>query len=223
MQLHRILALALVSTAGLWAAEHVSAYRAQLNGASGPANGVLVTVGDNVVFVDTDQPDASFAIPRGQFSALTVQSGGIVVGQCSQPYTGPFGETSSLNIRFMNSENAAEVVRWIGVPGTSVGTDTAALGARPGSEMFPVMYNNDTGRLVITPSGIDFEDITNRAHSQHWTYGELKGVQRMTGNEIAVKPYHGDTYKFTTTQMMDNAVYNSIADHIAAAQSAGQP
>jgi hypothetical protein len=87
--IYRVLTLALLSSAGLWAQQGLSAYRAQLNGPFGPINGVLLTVGNQLVFVDSAQPELSFAIPRSGIGALTLQSNGGLSAQLRQPVASP--------------------------------------------------------------------------------------------------------------------------------------
>ncbi len=221
MQLRKIFAVALFCAAGLWAAERVQAFRAQLESPQGPVDGVVVTTGDQLLFINPDRPDWSFSIPRDEVRALTLRNDGNFTAQLNQPFAGPFGTVSNLNIRMMNPLDTNSVVQWAGLPTTTTltpQTDTQELGAQQGNVSFDVRRGDDNGRLVVTPSGIDFVDISNRTHSRHWNYSELKGVERRNNNEIVVKPYQGDEYKFKTSTMMDQAIYNTIADRIVAAR-----
>ncbi len=222
MRFHRIFALAVLSTAGLWAADRVTAYRAELSGPSGDVPGTLVMVGDQMVFVDADRPDMSFSIPRSDVRSVTIRDNGTVVCETAAPYEGPFGSASRVALRLTDPGYADRVVHWIGVPvsGAYPRTDTQDLGARqePGTAEFDVRRDDDPGRLVVTPAGLEFVDLKDRSHSRRWTYSELKGIERKNGDTIVVHPYSGDNVKFKTTRMMDDAIYNAIADRIVAAR-----
>ncbi len=222
MQFRRIFAIGLLCTAGLWAADRVVAYRAQLNGPSGLVNGVLVTVGDQLVFVNPDRPDLAFAIPRADVRSVTLRENGLIDAQVTPPYAGPYGQSSAFDIRLLDPAAVNPLIGWVGVPLApgSIRTDTVELGGRQmQSVMFDVKHDDDTGRLIVTPAGIDFEDIANRSKSRHWGYAELKGVDRKDDGQIVIKPYHGDEFKVkTTSRAMDDAIYSSIADRIVAAR-----
>jgi hypothetical protein len=132
-----------------------------------------------------------------------------------------------------NPIDANNVVQWVGVPGVQT-----ALGVQPGfltarTDMTgappvtpPVAFNvkqgDDHGRLIVTNSGLQWEDVSNRTRSRSWLYSELKGVDRKE-NQIIVRPYHGDEYKFTSSALMDDVIYNAIADRIISARPAAVP
>ncbi len=208
----------MVAALGLWAAEPVSAWRAQLTGPSGTVEGVLVTVENQMVFVNPAQPDLSFAIPRSDIRTVDLEGSGLVTARVAEPYNSPWGQSSAINIRLDNPAYAETFARWAGVPLNGPRTDTAEMGGQPGTVMFNVRHDDDNGRLVVTPVGIDFNDISNQSHSRRWTYTQLKGVDRKNGNEIVIRPYQGDSFKVKTTQMMDDVIYNAIADRIVAAR-----
>ena len=91
--------------------------------------------------------------------------------------------------------------------------------AGPVETQFDVRYHDDRGRLIVSPNGLHFEDISNGKHSQSWSYAQIKELKRDNGNEIKIQPYSGDSYEFKVAgPFMSDTVYNMIADRIVAAR-----
>ena|SRR5579872_485990 len=85
--------------------------------------------------------------------------------------------------------------------------------------MFDVRYHDQQGRLIVSPVGLSFEDLSNANHSRSWNYAQIKELKRNGGNEIKIQPYSGDSYEFHVDgPFMSDTVYNMIADRIIAAR-----
>ncbi|MCU1339204.1 MAG: hypothetical protein JWO19_4785 [Bryobacterales bacterium] len=101
---------------------------------------------------------------------------------------------------------------------TSVDADRVDSRLQP-QTVFDVRYHDDRGKLVITDSGVRFEDISNAKHSRTWNYAQIKELKRNGGNEVKIEPYSGDSYELQAEgPFMSDAVYNTIADRIVAAR-----
>jgi len=102
------------------------------------------------------------------------------------------------------------------------GESSRMIESAPAGQMeaeFDVRYHDDRGRLIVSPNGLHFEDISNGKHSQSWSYAQIKELKRDNGNEIKIQPYSGDSYEFKVAgPFMSDTVYNMIADRIVAAR-----
>jgi hypothetical protein len=90
----------------------------------------------------------------------------------------------------------------------------------PSDAIFDVRWHGDRGKLVITPRGVNFEDMSDQEHSRSWSYAEIKELTRHDRNEVKVEPYHGDAREFHVEGSgMPETVYNMIANRVAAARA----
>jgi hypothetical protein len=81
-------------------------------------------------------------------------------------------------------------------------------------------YHDDRGKLVLTTTGVNFEDLSNSKHSRSWSYTQIKELKRNGGNEIKIEPFSGDSYELHLEgPAMSDAVYKMIGDRIAASRS----
>ncbi len=219
--LRRLFAIALLSTAGLWAAERVSAYRAQLTSPTGNVvRGVLLTVGNRLVFVDSAQPELSFAIPRQDVQSMTLVSNGALTAQLAEPYTGPWGESNAMTFVLMNPSDQPAFAQWLGMPiaGYAPRTDNSGVIVQQpvGNMAFDARHGDDNGRLVVGPAGLEWVDVSNQSKSRRWDYSQIKGVDRDDSDQIVIKPFNGDSFKLKTSPAVRDSVYNAVANHLAA-------
>jgi hypothetical protein len=54
--------------------------------------------------------------------------------------------------------------------------------------MFDVRYHDHRGKLVVTATGVNFEDVSDADHSRKWTYAQIKELKR-DGNEIKIRAH----------------------------------
>jgi hypothetical protein len=216
-----------------WAAEHIIPHQAQLSGALGTDTGTLVTVGDQLVFIDNVNPNNSFAISRSEISNLNLQNGVMSIG-LNRPFNLPVGAGSQMVVRFNNANSPAVIANWVGIPITNATivqadrnatttTTTTTTGVLPAAAEynFNVKHDDDTGRLIVGPNALNYTSLTKPEKSRTWSYAEIKEFKRdKDDNTLRVQPYHGDSYKFKLTDGagMADTVYNMIADRIVAAR-----
>jgi hypothetical protein len=80
-------------------------------------------------------------------------------------------------------------------------------------------YDGDRGKLVVTSTGLNFEDLEDADHSRSWTYAQIKELKR-DGNKIKIKPQDGDSAEFhLESAAMTDTVYDTIGDRVAAARA----
>jgi hypothetical protein len=84
--------------------------------------------------------------------------------------------------------------------------------------IFDARYHDHRGKLVVSATGVNYEDVRDADHSRRWTYGQIKELKR-EGNEIKIRPYSGDSFEFHVERAMSDSVYRTIEDRIVAARS----
>jgi hypothetical protein len=91
--------------------------------------------------------------------------------------------------------------------------------AGPADTIFDVRHNGDRGKLLVTSTGIRFEDLDDADHSRAWTYAQIKELKR-DGNEIKIEPHSGSSAEFRVEgAAMTDAVYHTIANRIVTARA----
>jgi hypothetical protein len=129
-----------------------------------------------------------------------------------------FAERDPVKVTVIGTANGdMAVVESLSPQGAVVQTQTTT---RTGADMiFDVRYKGDRGKLVVTPAGVNFEDLEDADESRSWTYAQIKELKR-DGNEIKIKPHDGDSAEFHVQgAAMTDALYKAIGDRIAAARA----
>ena len=105
-------------------------------------------------------------------------------------------------------------------PQVIVGQGERVINGGQADVIFDARYHDDRGKLVLTTTGVNFEDLSNAKHSRSWSYTQIKELKRNGGNEIKIEPFSGDSYELHLEgPAMSDAVYKMIGDRIAAARS----
>jgi hypothetical protein len=212
------------------AAAPVTVYPAQITGANGIDTGKVLLVGNNLVFVDDQNPANSFDISRSDISGLGMANGAMNI-TLGQPFNSPLVMGQSVVLRFTGPYGPAEVTSWAGIPpsGSAVtgeanrGPVPPPSGAAPPVTMyeFNVHHDDDNGRLVIGAYDVHFESFNHPDHSRTWAYSDIKSFTRdQDDRQVKIQPYHGDSYTFKIQggQAMTDQVYNLIGDRLVAAR-----
>jgi hypothetical protein len=102
----------------------------------------------------------------------------------------------------------------------AVGPGERVINGGPADVIFDARYHDDRGKIVLTTTGVNFEDLSNSKHSRSWSYTQIKELKRNGGNEIKIEPFSGDSYELHLEgPAMSDAVYKMIGDRIAASRS----
>jgi hypothetical protein len=84
--------------------------------------------------------------------------------------------------------------------------------------IFDAKYKGDRGKLLVTSTGLNFQDLEDADHSRSWTYTQIKELKR-EGNKIKIKPHNGDSAEFHLEgARMTEAVYQTIANRVVVAR-----
>jgi hypothetical protein len=104
------------------------------------------------------------------------------------------------------------------------GTSTVTVGqadrsaAAQSDVIFDARYNDDRGKLIVTATGVNFENLSDADDSRSWSYGQIKELKR-EGRTVKIEPHSGDSYEFRLEgSAMSDAVYNTIANRIVASR-----
>lgn len=238
-RVHPILwSLVLVLGLSVTAQTPVKVQRAELSIPFGVVKGKLIAVGDTLVFLDDETPDASFAIEKASIRNMTEQDGVITI-DTSKPIKDRSGERTRLAMRLTDG-NGASLAAWYkdatnGASTAKASTETAPIktaGATApapadmsGSKVyqarqrrFPV--GSTDGKLVINETEIAFESLNDIKRSQRWSYRDIKEVKQTSSYMIEIVPFRGDKYKLELQgESMSSAQFKALEDRIAAART----
>ncbi len=210
----------------------------------GVVNGRLVTSGDDLIFIDDQQPQNSFVIRRADIQNVKYE-GSMATLMLSRPVRDSSGERSTINFRFQNPAAASMITSWLGSRGATAqaaapqpaptqpahsSAQAASDGAQsqptvtttaPRTEVFDVkrdrfLWRSDTGRLFITPTEVIFQSLSNPGASRRWSMAAIKEVERKNPFEIKVKPHAGDEFNFKilSGNGISTAEYVALVDRV---------
>ena len=188
----------------------------------GTLSGKLVAVGDFLVFVDDEKPDASFAVTRNDVKSVTAE-GRVVNLQTAQPVQSRSGQTSTLTFR-LREDDAGFLSQWHRAP--TSGTPTRAQSERA-TATEPMSFEakhehrigSCRGRLIVTDKGLGYESIDQIDDSRQWEFKDIKELRRDNPYQIKIEPFNGNEYKLELQgHGMDNAQLKFLVDRITAAR-----
>ncbi len=202
------------------AVERVMVHPAQVTTPYGSEPGKLVTIGNQMIFVDDANPANSFALMRSEITNLNI-SNGLMTMSLAQPFTSPFGSGPMLTVRLLDS-NPGDLMSWMTGPSASTGeASRAVVDPLANTYEYTVKHDDDEGRLIITPVDVRFESFNHPKHSRAWTYNSIKKLTSDADDrEVKLEPYDSDTYKFKIlgSRTLTQDVYTMVRERIEAAR-----
>jgi hypothetical protein len=192
----------------------------------GTIPGRLLLLGNYLVFVDEQQPDASFVVARSAIETLNADGPAITV-QTSEGIRNRSGEVRRLSFRVVPGVDPAVVTSWYGGGvATASRAAPAAASATPaaGTTSYQVRHNHRfgdcRGRLIVAPDQMSYESVSSVNHSRRWQYRAIKETELSNPYELVIKPFTGGTYKlrFDGTGM-DPAAYKELVDRVTASRA----
>jgi len=202
-----------------WSQVGIHVFPTELSVPFGTAAGKLVAVGDMLVFVDDQKPEASFALSRSDVQSLTGEGKTITV-QTAQPLQIPSGRTSTFTFR-LRDDDAGFLTQWqhtAGAPARGSGTavEPVSLEAKHNHRV-----GSCRGRLIITGTGLSYESIDQISDSRQWDLKDIKELRRDNPYKLKIQPFNGGDYDLEIQgQGMDNAQFKLLVDRITAARVA---
>src|SRR4026209_2664905 len=98
-------------------------FKTELSVPFGKVPGSLITIGDHLIFIDDDHPEASFTVARTDLQNLSVADG-IVTVQTAKPVRDRSGERTALSFRLREDTRSVGITSWYG--GGTIRTQTGS-------------------------------------------------------------------------------------------------
>ena len=193
----------------------------------GTENGQLVISGQNLMFIDSQEPSGSFVVPRSNVRNTTAQAGDLTFDLVN-PVQNRGGSASRLVFRLANPEGAQQFVQWFHQ--TQGGSGEANRATEPGTAdtqqplmSFEVKHGHfigsDMGRLMVTPTQVVYASVTNVNDSRQWNFSDIKEVHRDGSYKLKIVPFTGDDYSFELMgQGITSDQYQLLVDRVTSAR-----
>ena len=239
-QLFTTTLMILVMGLAVFAQTPVKVQRAELSIPFGVVKGKLIAVGDTLVFVDEETPDASFSIEKATIRNFS-EADGVITIDTNRPIKDRSGERSRLAFR-LTEGNGAGLAGWFKDPASMAtaavkpnGDASAAKTSSPivsssgmssetskvyqaRQKRFPM--GTTDGKLVISENEIGFESLNDIKRSQRWSYQDIKEIKQESTYLIEIVPFRGDKYKLELQgEGMSSSQFKALTDRIAAART----
>lgn len=193
----------------------------------GQVDGQLVISGNYLMFLDAQQPSASFVIPRDDVRNVTAAGSQMTV-ELARPVQDRGGATSRLVFRLTSLEAGQAYSQWYHqtVASTGDANRTAEGPTRapaPGTLSLQVKHDHrigsDMGSLMIAPDQVAYESVTNVKDSRQWNYSDIKEIHQSGPYKLKIVPFSGDDYSFDLLgQGLTSDQYQTLVDRVAKAR-----
>lgn len=214
-----------LSIANAHAQDPVDVVEADMSVAFGVTQGHLVTVPGQLVFINEERRDESFAIRHENIAEASADEEILSVRT-----TRPVGGMQEFAFR-VDSDAAARMVSWSRGSGAflvSEATREDAPGEAPdqtdASSEFRVSHNHFLGDcegiLQVTNRGVAYQSVTESEHSVRWNNAQIREIDRSNRDSLRIAPVSGDQYdfEFVGERLMSEDVFRSLSDRVARAQ-----
>jgi hypothetical protein len=193
----------------------------------GTVTGKLLLLGNYLVFVDDQQPAASFVIAKSVIENLTAEGTSVTI-QTRESIRDRSGEVRRLSFRVVSGGDPALVTSWYGSgvsgvpasPGRSAASGPSASSAGTYQARHNHRIGSCRGRLLVTPDMLTFESVDAVDHSRRWEYRSIKEIRNPNPYELQITPFSGGSYKLLLDgSSMDPAAFKQIVDRVTAART----
>lgn len=194
--------------------EPLTIHKVTVNTPSGTITGKVVGTGDNLVFVDDNDPQKSFTLSRGKITNYKTEDGAILV-EMERPASDQTGTQSNVRITVVDAANATAITKWIGMPVERSRTVT--------THSTDVRHDHKgqghcTGKLLADDTSLRFESVSEANHSRTWNYNDIQSFEKEKDHALLkVTAKNGEKYDFKTVNgMTAGGVYNLVSQKIVA-------
>lgn len=197
----------------------------------GTVTGKLLLLGQYLVFVDDQQPDASFVVPKNIIESLSADSAAITI-QTREDIRNRSGEVKRLSFRALPGSDLAPLTSWYGSGQTGAATVAAPAAAAstgatlaPGTTSYEAIHNHRIGgckgRVIVSAEQISYESVDSVSHSRRWEFKAIKELKQNNPYHLEISPFSGSGYTFRLSGTgMDPASFRELVDKVTAARSA---
>ncbi|MBI1762270.1 MAG: hypothetical protein HYR56_12630 [Acidobacteria bacterium] len=204
----------------------VKVQKAELSINFGVAKGRLVTAGEQLIFVDEEMPDASFAIDKGNIKGWNEQEGVITV-DTNKNVKDRSGERNRFAFRLVEGSGAG-LAAWyketvMAKPADALAKDVTASTDKPGQKIYQARKDNllgkTTGKLIIMDNMIHFESAEGLKYSRQWELKDVKTVKQTGPYILEIEPFSGEKYKLELLgEGMTPAEFKALSDRVGSAR-----
>jgi len=222
------------TTAPLYAQLPVQTQKAELAIPFGVVPGRLVTVGEYLVFIDEEKPEASFAIARNGMRNLSYAAEVLTV-ESVKAVRDRSGERTVFSFRLATPQEAPPFAEWYkSTAGAAAASplaekaadarDTAKIEAAATTKTYQARHTHFprggcSGRLIIEPNRVVFESVGEIDHSRQWDLRDIKELRRDSPYSIKIVPFAGNEYNLQLQgQGMDSNEFKALVDRVTAAR-----
>jgi len=223
------------TTVPLFAQLPVQTQKAEMAIPFGVVSGRLVTVGEYLVFIDEEKPEASFAMTRSGMRNLSYAAE-IVTVETLKPVRDRSGERTAFSFRLATPQEAPPFAEWFK---TTAGTaaaaspqtgreadkkDAAKVESAEPTKTYQARHDHFpgggcNGRLIIEPDRVVFESVGEIAHSRQWDMRDIKELKRDNPYSIKIVPFAGNEYNLHLQgQGIDSNEFKALVDRVTAAR-----
>lgn len=206
----------------------VKVQKAELSINFGVAKGRLVTAGDELVFVDDEMPDASFAIDKGNIKSWN-EAEGVITVETTKNVKDRSGERNRFAFRLVEGTGAGlaawykETVMAKSADAMVAGKDAATSGDKPGQKIYQARKDNllgkTTGKLIIMENMIHFESAEGLKYSRQWELKDIKTVKQTGPYVLEIEPFSGEKYKLELLgEGMPPAEFKALSDRVGSSR-----
>lgn len=200
----------------------IQAQRAELAIPFGVAPGTVVLLEDYLVFVDQENPAASFAISRADIKEIRTEGDAVIV-ETARPIRDRTGSRSRVSFRFSGETGSGLLSAWHGGRGTAAAPAAAAASPEQGLTLSAAhnhRIGSCSGRLLIREDRIIYESVDNVGHSREWALSDIRKIEQKNPYELKVEPFRGGGYTFQLQGGgLESSEFQSLVDRIARARA----
>ena len=226
------IALIIISTLffsiAAFAQSNLEIYKADFSVPFGEAEGKVLAVGEQLVFVDDDKPEFSFAIARNNVSGVMSKDKVLTI-ETKQSVADRSGMKSRFVMR-VEDDGAEKLEKWLK-------SDSGFVAERKSDNPMTVISNNSgmiyeaehkhrlygscTGRLIVGEDRVSYESADDRDHSRQWLFTDIKKMKRKSPYKFEVQLFKGDGYTLDILgQGIDITDFKKVENRMATVKAA---
>lgn len=191
----------------------------------GTVTGQVVLHPGYLLFLDTAQPEGSFAVARQAITTFNL-SGDLVQIATSTNFRDRSGERNRLNLKMTGAETIATMDRWYKMTPSASAAPAASVEKKADEALTfdatqkRFMRGDNRGKLIITETKLIYESVGDAERSRQWEYKDIKELKRGNPYNLKVVPFVGDDYDFQLNgQPMDSTQFKFLVDRVTAART----
>lgn len=187
----------------------------------GTFSGRLIVVSDQMVFIERDYPQDSFAIARNEIRAFHSDSNRFTI-ETMRPLHSRLGDR--LHFQFTIRDGTVEpLTLWAGARQTNAQT---TLSEQQAQWAYVAKHRHGlgscTGNLLLGKGRLTYDALDDRDHTRQWLFRDIYRTRRRSPYRLEVETRAGEKYTLELQgRGMDIAVYRQLQNWISLARRRG--